>query len=351
MDVASLKQYIYDEDLSEQVLEIIGCHSISKRNNDYITCANKDGDNKQAIVLYLNENLTVINYTRSMSKTKRTTDLIDLVMFNEDLSFPEALKFICNELGLDYYSQPEEKPESLCIIEMLKGMTLGEDKEDNTPLKPINEKILGYYHKCGNVLFEDDGISLETQQEWEIGYDSFSNSITIPIRDEIGNLIAVKARRFKYTKDTPVEKRKFNDVLGDDESKYFFLEPGAKSKVLYGLYKNEKYIQRQGVVYVGESEKFCMQLYDMGYFGVSVGGSKLSKRQVEMLVRLGAKIILCFDKDIGEEKLNNIADMFVDGVPIYAILDKDNILSEKQSPSDDINKWAYMIKNNVYKIK
>lgn len=351
MDVVSLKERILNEDLSEQVLESIGCHNIVKHGNDYITCANKTGDNKQAVVLYLNENLTIINYTRVLSKTKRTTDLFDLVMFNEECSFPEALKFVCNELGIDYYADEEDVPESLQIIKMLQEMNSGIESEKEQPLKPIDERILNYYLPYGNVFFEDDGISLETQKEWEIGYDSFSNSITIPIRDELGNLIAVKARRYKYTKDTPIEKRKFNEVLRDGESKYFFLEPGAKSQVLYGLYKNNKYIQEQAVVYVGESEKFCLQLYDIGYFGVSVGGSKLSKRQVEMLTRLGVKIVFCFDKDISEEDLDYIASMFIEGIPIYAIIDKDNILSEKESPSDDINKWLYLIKNNIYKIR
>lgn len=351
MDVASLKSYIYSEDLSEQVLESIGCHSIKKHGNDYFTCANKGGDNIHAITLYLNENLTVVNYTRCLSKTKRTTDIIDLVMFNEDLTFPEALRFLCNELGLEYYSNIDDIPESLKIIKFLQEMNSGPEIEEEKSLRPINEKVLDYYLRYGNILFEDDGISLETQKEWEIGYDIFSNSITIPIRDELGNLIAVKARKFKYTQDTSIEKCRFNNILRNDENKYFFLEPGAKSQVLYGLHKNEKGIQRQGIVYVGESEKFCMQLYDMGYFGVSVGGSKLSKRQVEMLTRLGVKIVLCFDKDVDQEKLNDIANMFIDGISIYAILDKNGILGEKESPSDDCDKWTYLIKNNIYKIK
>ena len=352
MEVSSLKQHILDEDLVEQILEAIGCHHIKKHSRDYITAANKDGDNTSAILVYLNENLTTINYTRQISKTKRTTDLIDLVMFAEDLSFPEALKFICNELGLDYYSnEMDEVPESLQILQFLKDMQTDGDVEKYKPLKPINENILNYYLKCGNILFEDDGISLDTQKEWEIGYDIFSNSITIPIRDEIGNLIAVKARRFKYTQDTPIKKRRFNEVLLNEESKYFFLEPGAKSQVLYGLYKNEKMIQSQGIVYVGESEKFCMQLYDIGYYGVSVGGSKLSKRQVEMLTRLGVKIVFCFDKDINKEQITNIANLFIDGVPIYAILDKNGILNKKESPSDNPLKWKELIQNNIYRIR
>ena len=89
----------------------------------------------------------------------------------------------------------------------------------------------------------------------------------------------------------------------------------------------------------------------MGFYGVSTCGAKVSKRQVEMLTRLGVKICFCFDKDISDKELSNIADMFLEGIDIYAMIDKDNILSEKQSPSDDVNKWHYMIQNNIYKIK
>ena len=102
---------------------------------------------------------------------------------------------------------------------------------------------------------------------------------------------------------------------------------------------------------MGESEKFTHQLYDMGYFGVSTGGSKVSKRQIEMLTRLAVKIVFCFDKDISEEELQNITGGFMDGIDVYAILDKDNILYEKESPSDDPKKWSYLVKNNIYKIK
>lgn len=350
MQVGDIKEHLLNNDLVEDVLSALGCGYVRNRG-EYISASNPDGgDNKQAIVVYLNDNLTCIDYTRTISKTKRSTDIFDLVSYFEQCTFPEALKWVCDTVGIDYYKEPEEVPESLQIIKLLKAMSSGDNDYDDEPVKPISEEILSYYLPYGNVMLEDDGISLETQLDFEIMFDPHTNSICFPIRDELGTLIAVKARRFKYTPSTPIDKRRFLDELTEDESKYFFLEPGAKSQVLYGLYKNAKAIQRQGVVYVGESEKFTLQLYDMGYFGVSTGGSKVSKRQVEMLTRLGAKIVFCFDKDIAEDELQNIADMFLDGIPVYAIIDKDNILDEKESPSDNTQKWQHLIKNNIYKI-
>jgi DNA primase len=121
--------------------------------------------------------------------------------------------------------------------------------------------------------------------------------------------------------------------------------------VLYGLNKNLDAITCNGKVYVVESEKAVMQLYDMGFYGVATGGSKISKYQINMLTRLGVQIIFAYDKDISEEEIKDIADRFVDGVPVYAILDKDNLLSEKESPSDDVNKWVHLVRNNIYRIK
>lgn len=337
MDVQSLKEYILDNDKLPEILQEIGCHSIHNHGG-YITCGNKTGDNKSAIVVYINENLTVVNYTRSMTNNKRTTDIFDLICYNEDCSFPEALKFCCNLFGLDYYQEPEDIPESLQILKMLQQMATEEGMNDDAPLKPINEKILSYYFPYGNKLWEDDGISLSTQRLFEVAFDPMTNSIVIPIRDEQGSLVGIKARRMEYDPDSGL-------------SKYFFLEPCSKSRVLYGLFQNIKLIQLTGVVWVGESEKFVQQLYDMGYYGVSTGGTKISKAQVEMLTRLNAKIVFCYDEDVDEGQLKGISDMFLDGIPVYAIIDKEHILENKESPSDNPKKFQYLIKNNIYNLR
>lgn len=350
MDIRDLKEEIINKELLPDILSELGCHHIVDRG-DYFQCGNKDGDNPRSIVVYKNEYISCTDYTRQITKNGRAADIFDLISYFEDCSFAEAMRFVCNIAGIDYYGEREDEPESLQILRMLKDMMSNDGDEDATPIKPIPEQVLSYYLPYGNIMFEDDGISLETQKEWEISFDPQTNSICIPIRDELGTLIAVKARRFKYTQSIPTERRRFSDELGEDESKYFFLEPGAKSQVLFGLYKNAKAIRQQGVVYVGESEKFTLQLYDMGYYGVSTGGSKVSKRQIEMLTRLGTKIVFCFDKDISEEELQDIVSGFIDGIPVYAIIDKDNILNEKESPSDDINKWIHLVKNNIYQIR
>lgn len=337
MIVSDLKEHILNNDCTEQILSELRCHHIVNKG-EYITCGNHDGDNKQAITIYLNENLTCVNYTRQLSKDKRTHDIFDLICFVEDLTFFEALKWTCDVLGLDYYQEAESIPEMLQLIKMFKDMQLGNDQEDNTPLKPISEEILTYYLPYGNKLFEDDNIPLSVQKEFEVGYDPATNYISIPIRDMIGTLVGIKGRWFGPSDEV--------------NNKYLYLERCNKSKLIYGYFQNKDYIKNSKELFIVESEKSVMQLAGMGYRNVvSTCGKTISKTQVDLITRTSCSPIFAFDKDVSEDELKSIADMFMDGISVYAIIDKDEILDEKESPSDNPDKWIKLVKNNIYQIK
>lgn len=341
MDVQRLKEHILDNNLVPDILMELNCHHLKERT-DIIQCANPDGDNPTAICVYLNENLTTMNYTRQIlpNGQTRSTDILDLVSFVRNCSFFETIRWLCGFCGLDYYADEEEVPESLQVLQFLNQMnkeSAGEE-EDTTPLKPIDPKVLDYYLPVGNIMFERDGISLSSQHFFGCRYDPQTNRLVIPIYSEIGDLVGVKGRIFQ-------------DELEAGQNKYLYLFKCNKGKVLFGLDKNLDAIIRQGKVYVVESEKAVMQMYDMGYYGVATGGSKISKYQTQMLTRLGVQIIFAYDKDISEDELKKIAGQFVEGVPVYAILDRDNILNEKESPSDDVGHWLHLVQNNIYKIR
>jgi DNA primase len=338
MDIVQLKTYIYENNKIADILQEIGCHSIKYHSSGYWTCGNIDGDNKVAITIYNNENINCINYTRDIGNP---SDLISLVCYNKKLSFFDAVKYICDLLDISYYHNfDDDIPESLRITKLIYEMQQGNtDNQEEKPLKPISPQILTYYKPYLNDMFFNDGISYETQQEFEIGYDDQSNRITIPIRSEIGDLVGIKARLFKQQ-------------IEEWEQKYIYLEPCGRSKILYGLYKTYPYIKKEGKCYIGESEKFTLQLWSMGYYNsVGIGGKKISSQQIEKLTRLGVDLIFCFDKDVTKKEIENIADRFVDGVNIYYIYDDKNILNEKESPSDSQEKFEYLLKNCLYKIK
>ena len=341
LDVKELKNYIYENNYCEQILESVGCHHIKYHSvGAYWTAGNPDGDNKGAIILYNNESLICLNKTRQMIKGNRQTDIIDLVCYVKDLTFPEGLKEICSEIGMSYYHDFEEDiPDSFKILKMLEDMDSNISEEKEKPLQPISEKILSYYKPYVNDLFYEDHIDYKTQREFEIGFDEETNRYTIPIRSELGDLVGVKARYFD---------RKVPDGM----NKYIYLEPCAKSKIIYGLYKTLPYIKRTGRIYVGESEKFVEQAWSYGYQNTGgTGGKELSQYQIDMLVRLGVDIVLCLDKDVKKEELEELAERFPDGVPLYYMFDEDNILGEKESPTDDPIKWKHLVENNIYRLR
>lgn len=340
MDIESLKEHILENNLIPVVLEELGCHHI-KQKDGFIQCGNPDGDNVTAVCVYENTNLTTINYTRDITNGRKSSDLISLVEFYKDETFPYAIKWICDVLDIDYYSDPEQDlPESLKLTKLLLELqTSDETKDEEKPLKPIPEKILSYYKGYVNDMFLEDGVSYETQKEFEIGYDEESERITIPIRDELGNLVGIKGRYFYRS-------------VPDGINKFVYLEKCARSQILYGLYKTINYIKQNKRVFIVEAEKGVQQLWSAGYCeGVATGGKKITQCQIDKLTRLCVPIIFVFDKDVDKKELESIANKFIDEVDVYALIDKDNILSDKQSPTDDMSKFEILLKNNIYKLR
>ena len=340
MKAQFLKEYIYNNGLIMDVLEKLGCHHIRNRG-EYYQAANPDGDNVTAICVYNCPELTTVDYTRQITKDNHGADLISLVMFFEECSFFQAMKWLCECAELDYYYNEEtELPESLRITQAIYDIQKGEgDINEDKPLKPISENILRYYLPYPNIMFENDNISWNVQDQFEVGYDPASNRITIPIRDEIGNLVGVKGRLFK-------------DKIEENELKYIYIEPCNRSAVLYGLCFTYQKIQREGKVLVTESEKGVMQLCSMGYYNaVGIGGKKVSHTQIYKLTRLCVDIIFLFDKDVPIEEIADIARKFDSRVNVYAVIDRDNILEDKESPTDNAEKFKRLIENNIERIE
>lgn len=338
MDIQNLKDYIIENEMIPTVLESIGCHSVLDKGT-YVSAANPDGDNPTAIVVY-KDNLNTINYTRDITNGKNGSDIFDLTSFALGCNFFESVKHICGAVGISvYHDFMEELPESIQITQLLMQMIQSDsDEEEDKPLKPIPEKILSYYDSCVVQPFLDDNISAEVQETMQIGYDQYSNRITIPIRDEYGTLVGVKGRWFG---DVPA-----------GWNKYIYLERCNKGQILYGLYRAIPYIKRYRKCYVVESEKGVMQGITMGVDNiVATSGSKITSTQVEMLSRLCVEVVFCFDKDITLSKLETIAAKFPDGVKVSAMLDTLNILSEKESPTDQEDNFFKLLEECVVTLR
>ena len=58
-----------------------------------------------------------------------------------------------------------------------------------------------------------------------------------------------------------------------------------------------------------------------------------------------------FDKDVQRDELAELADRFIDCINIYAVIDTNNILDEKESPTDNPNKFKILIEQCMERIR
>lgn len=348
MDISELKEFIYENEKIELILEELGCHSIkSRKDNTYFSCAFPDGNNIKGLIVYNNEYLNIESYTRTIENPFGVKpSIIDVVCFIKDLYISNAIKWLCDALGLDYYSNPDEElPPSLQWTKMIFEMKSKSDNEKEEYLKPINTEILKYYKPYVNDIFKEDGISYHVQREFEIGFDLASNRYTIPIYDELNICVGVKGRY--YDKEVP-----------EDEDKYIYLEPCAKTRVLYGLNKTYAHIKEKDEVIVVESEKGVLKAWEDGIYNVvAISGHDLSRTQVDKLTSLGVKeIILCYDEDvfrkedgkISKKEYMNEINKFIEQQRVSVMVDiMGNILRKKESPIDNIEKFKTMYDNRI----
>lgn len=303
IQVQDLKDYIYENDKLEEVLEELGLHHIQWNNNKaYITCGMPDGDNTHSTTIYNDSYLRVVAYTRDIKDKQGISDIISLVQFIKKCNFREAILWLGGIVGFseEYYINSEDKSES--IIKKVHEDNIELEEEE---LQPLDEIILRQYMPYPNQEFIDDNIDYYTQKEFEIGWDLSldwnwfpRHRYSIPIRDELGTLVGVKGRR---TSNTEFHGKIVDDIREREEPKYIYMYPCAKSKILYGLYKTKDYIKEKNEVIICESEKGVMQLWSNGYRNaVGIGGHSLSLFQMKRILQMNVDIVVAFDKDVSE---------------------------------------------------
>jgi len=344
MEVKELFKKIIENNDIQKILENLGMHHIVEKD-EYFTCGFPDGDNVKSAIIY-KDNLWVNAYTRNISDKYGYTNIISLVSFIKKIYFTQSIKWICDLCNYNYYEEPESKTEMIKFLDYIYSEKNGNDKlneDEILNLKPIDENILNYYGLYANNLFYKDNIDYQTQIDFEPGYDLETHSIIIPIRDELNTLVGLKARLYKSQEE-----------LEEWESKYFYIVPCAKSKILYGLNKTMPYIKREGVVIVCESEKGVEQLWSYGIKNaVGIGSHTISKYQVKKITHLGVDIVLAYDKDIMFDKegkfnkdfYNKECAKFLNNQIIYCLVDENGILNEKESPMDNYKKFKILYEN------
>lgn len=267
------KELINHPDKLKDVLEHFGYCNITIRQK-YMSFGRDEKSSKKSIVINLKNNdyLYVTDYARNIRK-----DIFSYIIEQRNVEFSTVLNEIKFVLGItDYYD----------FFDNRKGIFGGfYEKIRKRKVNKVNtyeESLLNSYVKCGNLKFLADNISLQAQQYFKIGYDVESQGITIPIRNQIGQLMGVKER--------------FNYDVSDGDIKYFYSIPCAMSQTLFGYSQNYEFLV-DNIIYIFESEKSVMQCFSYGIRNcVALGSGSISIQQVKMLLELNPKqIIFCHD--------------------------------------------------------
>lgn len=329
------EQLIEQPEKLVELLSDFGFEHINHRNTEIRFARSDSGGANISIRLKNNPYCCVSDWSRGVS-----TDIISYIIQEKNASFREVLQEAKKILNLSNDWRPQQKRALFGGI--YEGLSC---RNKEIKLKTYDESVLDKYEQIGNLRFLRDGISLEAQRFFDIRFSVEDNAIILPLHNEVGDLVGAKAR--------------VNGNVEEGESKYYYPLPTQVSQTLYGYSKNYEYLYGADTIYIGESEKFCMQLYTMNIRNcVSIGSHALSEKQAKLLLQLQPKsVTFMLDEglDLMETKRN--ADMLksVSGmmqVDVYFFEHTECLeLGSKDSPSDHgIKVWNEIIENYVKNI-
>lgn len=325
----ALKRYIWENELVEILLEKIGCGNIQYHmRGDYWSCMNPDGDNASAINVKNNKYLGIRNWTRE-NEFDGDADIISLVRYSRNCSYPEAYDYICEMLGISanlslqaYGGRKNANTES-CV-------TRNNSKPKKEEQSRVDERILEKYIKAVPAQWFREGITPETAEKFNIhlNADKENGAIIIPIRDyQSGKMVALSVRT---TIDENIRKER-------GVAKYRTTPKYKKHLNIYGLYENKTDILEKGYVVVYEAEKSVLKRDSSGDpTGVALQGHELSEQQAEILLSLNVDIVISMDADISIKDVFKMCERLYqrNGKNIYYTIDIHGLLGEKDSIAD-----------------
>ena len=340
MTVNELKEYIYNENKIQYILEQLNCHEINySESRETFTACHPDGDNPQGINIRNNQYLSYRSFSRGVDYADGQ-DLISLVETIKKFSFLESIKYLHKILDLPFDFKKQEKPkEKFDPLQVFKKVLRCNRTIVNVDdIKILEDRILNDYVPLLHYSWVKEGITERVRKKFGICYSYRYKRIIIPIRHwATGELVATNAR-------TTVDNWEEFNI-----KKYILTSGYNKQLNIYGLYENYDAIQKAGYVTVYESEKSVLKrdaLCDST--GVALSGHMLSDEQLRVLIGLNVDIVLAMDNDISIEEVRHMANKFYGIRNVYYIYDKWGLIPSKSSPADCPNKiFNFLMKHKT----
>lgn len=164
----------------------------------------------------------------------------------------------------------------------------------------FNDKIVYKLHRglapVGKKYFENRGLTLDTQQEFMLGYSNKMKMVTIPVQNQRGAYLGFIGRS--------IEGKRFKNSNGF-----------KKTETLFNIHRN-RFVDQ---LYVVESAIDAMLMHQAGLSAVATMGSSLSNKQIELIKRYSKDSTLIYDNDEAGEKMKEQFRLTIKGR--YATVD------------------------------
>ena len=317
---------------------------VKKYDCSYYQCSNKDGNKANAIRVYIDSYLNIVNFTRNLG---HNPDIFTLVQYNMKLKgFRDSFQFVCKILGLEGktkddiaaeieafdtydYTLSDEEQEAQELAEELK-----QEEAKNRIYQEALKDDIRFFNGCVPYLHDSwckQGILSLTRVKFDIRYSYNRKRIIFPIRHYLsGEIIGINTR-------TIVENYQELDIPKYKSTKYY-----PKSKNIFGLFENRESIIKSRFVTIFESEKSVFKRDTVGkhtgdYTAVAIQGHVLSDDQAKILGDMDlSEYIVSMDKDVTLGEIEYMCSkLYAYGAKkVTYIYDTDGLLGEKDSPVD-----------------
>lgn len=341
MTINELKEYIYNENKIEYILEQLGCHEIKYNSQkEYWSAAQPDGDNPMGVVVRNNEYLNYRSFSRGVDY-EDGKDLISLVETTKKLSFIEALKYLHKILDIPFeFKKQEEKPKKkIDPLNVFKRVLRSSRRTINVDdIHILDDKLLNDYIPMLHIDWVREGITERTRKKFCLAYSYKHKRVVIPLKYWLtGELLGFNQR-------TTVENYDEFNI-----KKYFITPTYPKALNLYGLYENYDSIQKAGYVVVAESEKSVLKRDSLGDGTVvALSGKTISDEQVRILMGLNVEVVIGLDKDVDINEIRHMCEKFKNVRKVSYIWDFIDVLNKKDAPMDTRNKdYQFLFDNRV----
>lgn len=223
------------------------------------------------------------------------------------------------------YDGKEFTPRQKLSIEMIcKKYKPKQVRKKESTSKVFPASCMERYEKREDKLkvWEEEGISRESMERFQVRYDSFSNRLVYPIKNINGDIVNIGGR----TLDP--------DWKNKGLRKYTYFSGWGEMDVIYGLYENMEYILEKKEVIIFEGAKSVLLANSWGIKNTgAILTSHLNPSQTKTLARLGVRVVFALDKDVNIRNDHNIKRL-KNYINVDYLWDKYNLLNDKDAPVD-----------------